>query len=106
MIKTGNALTLFMIKMDFDEVIQVLSLKTRRVILRTIADRPKTLMEIYGGLKKKNILIKYRESVYKALEKLVSVGLVKKTYDKRTVRYKSKFSKINIDLIEEKVKLS
>lgn len=92
--------------MDFNKVIQILSLKTRREILRTIVARPKTLMEIYEELKKKNIPIKYRESVYKALEKLVSVGLVDKTYEKRTVRYKSKFSKINVDLISEKIKLT
>lgn len=92
--------------MDFNKVIQILSLKTRREILRIIVARPKTLMEIYEELKKKNIPIKYRESVYKALEKLVSVGLVDKTYEKRTVRYKSKFSKINVDLISEKIKLT
>ena len=92
--------------MDFEKVIQILSLKTRREILRTIVARPKTLMEIYEELQeKKSIPIKYRESVYKALEKLVSVGLVEKTYEKRTVRYKSKFSKIVVNLINEKLRL-
>ena len=92
--------------MDFEKVIQILSLKTRREILRTIVSRPKTLMEIYEELQeRKSTPIKYRESVYKALEKLVSVGLVEKTYDKRIVRYKSKFSKIVADLINEKLRL-
>jgi len=95
-----------MAQVDFNKVIQVLSPKTRREILRTIIDRPKTLMEIYQELKKKNIPIKYKESVYKALEKLVSVELVEKIYEKRTVFYKSKFSKIGVDLISEKIKLT
>jgi Fe2+ or Zn2+ uptake regulation protein len=95
-----------MTQVNFNKVIQTLSLKTRREILRTIADRPKTLMEIYDELReKKTAPIKYRESVYKALEKLVSVGLVEKIYEKRTVRYKSKFSKIVADLINEKLRL-
>ena len=74
--------------------------------MRTIIARPKTLMEIYEELKKKNIPIKYRESVYKALEKLILVGLVEKIYGKRTVLYKSKFSKINADLVSGKIELS
>lgn len=92
--------------MDFNKVIQTLSTKTRREILRTIiADRPKTLMEIYDELKRKSIPIKYRESVYKALKKLVSVGLVEKIYEEKTVLYKSKFSKVKVDLIKEKMEL-
>lgn len=86
-------------------MIYALSLKTRREIIRTITSRPKTLIQIYEELKKKNVPIKYRESVYKALEKLVSDGLVEKVYDKRTVLYKSKFSKINVDLVSEKIEL-
>jgi len=91
---------------DFNKVIQALSLRTRREILRVIADRPKTLMQIYEELKNKNIPIKYRESVYKSLERLISVGLVKKVYEKRTVLYKSRFSKIKVDLVSETIELS
>lgn len=92
--------------MDFNKVIQALSLRTRREILRVIADRPKTLIQIYKELKNKNIPIKYRESVYKSLERLISVGLVEKVYEKRTVLYKSRFSKIKVDLVSEKIELS
>jgi Fe2+ or Zn2+ uptake regulation protein len=72
-----------MVQMDFDEIIRALFLKTRREIPRSIINRPKTFMQIYGGLKERKIQIKYRESVYNALEKLVSVGLVEKVYKKK-----------------------
>lgn len=76
-------LALLMVQMDFDEIIRALFLKTRREIPRSIINRPKTFMQIYGGLKERKIQIKYRESVYNALEKLVSVGLVEKVYKKK-----------------------
>jgi Fe2+ or Zn2+ uptake regulation protein len=106
MIKTGNNPTLFMSTVDFNKVIQALSLKTRREILRVITGQSKTLIQIYEELRKKNIPIKYRESVYKSLEKLISVGLVEKVYEKRTVLYRSRFSKIKVNLVDEKMELS
>jgi len=103
--KTGNNFALFMTQLDFSKVIKVLSLGTERAILRIIAERPKTVIEVHEELKRRSIPIKYRESVYKALERLVLVGLAEKIYEKRTVRYKSKFSKIKIDLMDEKMEL-
>jgi Fe2+ or Zn2+ uptake regulation protein len=90
-------------ELDFNKTVHILSVKANREILKVIIGNPKTLLQVYKELKSKHAQIKYRESVYKALEKMVSVGLVEKVYNKRIVLYKSKFSKLNIDFINEKI---
>jgi Fe2+ or Zn2+ uptake regulation protein len=94
-----------MVQPSFDKVVKVFVSKGARVVLRAIIDRPKTVMEVHNELKNKSISLKYRESVYKALERLVSAGLAEKIRDNKTIRYKSRFSKIMIDLLQEKLNL-
>lgn len=104
--KTGNSSALFMTQVDFEKMMKVLSLATGRAILRIITHQSKTVKEIHKELGEKGQKIKYRESVYKALERMVAIGLAEKIYEKRIVRYKSKYSKIEVDLLSEKTKLS
>lgn len=90
-----------MSELKFDEVIDVLSRKSGRAILNSILEEPKTVKEVHQELKKNGIDMKYRESVYKALERLVSVGLVEKLNQDKSVRYKSHYSKVLADFLAE-----
>lgn len=90
---------------DFDETVNVLSLKSARVILRSILKSPKTVGEVHYELRDSRASLEYRESVYKALERLVSAGLVEKIHEGRRVRYRSLYSKISADFVREKLDL-
>lgn len=63
---------------EFDEVTDVLSLESARAILRFILKRPKTVKEVQEDLEGTDASLEYRESVYKGLERLGSVGLIEK----------------------------
>jgi len=51
-----------------------------------LENKPQTLDEIHEKLQKKRIYL-YRESTYKAIEKMVDVGLIKKEYDQKKKRF-------------------
>lgn len=53
----------------------------RREILKTISEEPMTVMQVLEELKRRKFEVKYRETVYRALEKLLDAGLVEKYYD-------------------------
>jgi len=81
-------------------VIAALNSRTRIKILRLLAREPKNVKEIFSELsKQEGFRVKYPESIYKALQKLVDCGLVKKYYDReRGLLYSPVCSKIEIDL--------
>lgn len=54
----------------------------RREILKILSKEPMTVIRVLNELKKKRIEIKYRETVYRDLEKLLDAGLVNKYYVK------------------------
>lgn len=88
-----------MSKIPLEKFAKVLSNETNRGILKLLYERAMTNMEIYNELKSKIVC---RESVFKALKKLVDGGLVKKFYDKDDrLYYKILHSKYVIDLIKE-----
>jgi DNA-binding transcriptional ArsR family regulator len=91
---------------DIETTIKALNSKTRREILRILAKGPKTVKEIHKLLKSNiNINLRYRESVLKALGKLVDAELVEKYYEKdKGILYRLKKKQITIDLSEGKVK--
>ncbi len=72
----------------------VLGDKTKVKVLQLLAEKEMTLTEVYKELK-----LKYRESAYKALQKLLSAGLVKRRFDenKKAYFYSSAFKKIRIN---------
>ena len=68
--------------MDIDKVISALNSNLRREILKALATAPKTVNQALEELNKKGVHIKYRETVYRALEKLFDADLVEKYYAK------------------------
>jgi len=92
-------------KPDFQDTIEVLSQESAREILRILDDESKSVKEVFEEMKNSSSSLKYRESVFKSLERMVETGLVEKIKEENRVRYRSLFSKINADLIEEKLDL-
>jgi Fe2+ or Zn2+ uptake regulation protein len=85
--------------MDVDKTISALNSKLRREILKVISKEPMTVIQVLEELKKKGFEVKYRESVYRALEKLVDSELVEKCYIKeKGLCYKLKAKLITVDL--------
>jgi Fe2+ or Zn2+ uptake regulation protein len=82
-----------------ERIFSALSSKTRLEILRILSAKPGSVIQILDELKKRDYGIKYRESVYRALEKLVAAGLVEKYYDKeeRGIKYRLVKTKLEID---------
>jgi len=74
--------------MKAEEVFSTLSSKTRLEILKVLASRSGDLMEIKRALDASGLGIKYRESVYRALDRLASAGLVEKFYDRNEKKIK------------------
>jgi len=89
--------------MDIEKVIKALNSRTRRKILKILSEGPKNVKEISIVLREQySANIRYRESVYKALEKLVDADLVEKFYQKdKGITYRLKRKKITIDLTKE-----
>jgi Fe2+ or Zn2+ uptake regulation protein len=72
----------------------------RREVFRVILDRPCTVLEVFEELKRRGLRIKYRETVYRALEKAVGAGLAEKYYDEgKGLCYRMNTSRLVIDLI-------
>ncbi len=92
-------------KPDFQETLDILSLLSARQILRTIIGEAKTIQEILEELEGAEFPIKYRASVFKSLEKMVSAGLVEKIRKESSVRYRALYSSVTADLIQEKLQL-
>lgn len=87
--------------MKLDKVLFVLKPPTRKAIVRILAEESMTVREVREQLSKQGINLKYRESVYKNLEKLVDSGLVEKTYDKREgMCYRLVKKQLKIDLLD------
>jgi Fe2+ or Zn2+ uptake regulation protein len=76
--------------MDASKIFCALGSKTRLEVLRILAEKPRSNAEVLDELNKRGYQLKYRESTYRALEKLMSAGLVEKYYDKkeRGIRYR------------------
>ena len=51
-------------------------------MLKVLAEEPENVANVMKKWKARGVDIKYRETVYRALEKLVDIGLVDKFYDR------------------------
>jgi len=90
--------------MEIDKVIAALNSKLRREILSIVSKQPMPVIQVLKELKKRRFKVKYRETVYRALEKLVNSGLVEKCYIKeKGICYKLKVKIIKIDLIKGEI---
>jgi Fe2+ or Zn2+ uptake regulation protein len=85
--------------METDKVISALNSEIRREILKIISKESMPVIQVLEELKRKGYRVKYRESVYRALEKLVDSELVEKCYIKgKGLCYRLKFKSLKIDL--------
>lgn len=97
----SNKKTVARCVMEAAEVVAALDSPTRRHILRVLGAHAMTAKEVFLALKRtEEVSISCRESAYKALERLVSTGLVQKLYDAATkaIRYRLVHSEIIIGL--------
>jgi Fe2+ or Zn2+ uptake regulation protein len=90
---------------DFQEALDILSLRSARQILRAIIGKAKSVQEILEELEDTDFPIKYRSSVFKSLEKMVLAGLVEKIREENAVKYRSRYSSVTADLIQGKLNL-
>jgi Fe2+ or Zn2+ uptake regulation protein len=90
--------------MKIGKVISALNSELRREILRIISERPMPVIQVLEELRKKGYTVKYRESIYRALEKLVDSELVEKCYIKgKGLCYRLKVKSVKIDLIKGEI---
>ena len=88
--------------MDITKVISALNSELRREILKILAEKPYTVLEVQSRLKRKGFDVKYRETVYRALEKLVDAELVEKFYVKeKGLCYRLSLTRITIKIRKE-----
>lgn len=98
--------TVKLIVMDIAKVISALNSELRREILKILAEKPYTVLEVQDELKTRGFNVKYRETVYRALEKLVDAGLVEKYYVKeKGICYKLSLTCIIIGVTKESLDL-
>jgi Fe2+ or Zn2+ uptake regulation protein len=85
--------------MDAAQVIFALDSDARRKALQIVAKGPSNVQEVMDALNREGLSIKYRESVYRALELLVEAELVTKQYAKgKGICYQLCAKKITINL--------
>jgi len=88
--------------MDIAKVISALNSDLRREILKILAEEPYTVLEVLNNLKNKGLKVKYRETVYRALEKLVDAELLEKFYVKeKGLCYRLSLTRITIEIRKE-----
>jgi Fe2+ or Zn2+ uptake regulation protein len=90
--------------MDAIKVISALDSELRREILKILAERPSTVVDVLHKLKGKGLNVKYRETVYRALQILVDSGLVEKYYEKeKGLCYRLVVNNITIKIAKDSV---
>lgn len=90
--------------MKIDKTVAALNSELRREILKIISKEPMTVIQVLEELRKRKFEVKYRESVYRALEKLVDSELVEKCYVKeKGLCYKLKVKTLRIDLTKGEI---
>jgi len=88
--------------MDIAKVISALDSDLRREILKILAENSYTVLEVKSRLKSKGFDVKYRETVYRAIEKLVDAELVEKYYVKeKGLCYKLSLTRMTIEITKE-----
>jgi len=93
------------LNMEPEDVFSTLSSRLRIQILKILGNGAMSVNEIQSELTRRGFRVRYRESVYKAVEKLVSIGLVTKYYDstKKSIAYGLQKTRIEVDLKTGKI---
>lgn len=85
--------------METGKVIAALDSDLRRQILKILSKEAMTVVQVLEELKKRNGQVKYRETAYRALEKLLEVGILDKSYIRnKGLCYKLIVRRITIDI--------
>lgn len=93
--------------MDVVKVISALDSELRRELLKVLAERPNTVVGVLHKFKSKGFNVKYRETIYRALEILVDSGLVEKYYEKeKGLCYRLVSNHITIKIAKDSVDIS
>jgi len=90
-----------------ERVFAGLASRIRLDILKILSDEPKTVKSVINELNSQKYNIKYRESVYRSMEKLKDIGLIEKYYDEKnkSITYKLKANKIIYEIDKDKIQL-
>jgi Fe2+ or Zn2+ uptake regulation protein len=93
--------------METGKVIAALDSDLRREVLKILSKEPMSVVQVLEELKKRKLGVRYRETVYRALEKLLGAGLVDKSYVKnKGLCYKLTVSRITLDLATDSLEKS
>lgn len=85
--------------MDPGPLFSALDSDLRREIMMILHSGPRTVTEVLESLIRRKYSVKYRETVYRALEKLSDAGLIEKYYKRdRGLCYELVSSKITIQI--------
>ena len=92
--------------MDAAKVFSALNSVLRREILKILVGTSYTVKEVLNSLRKKGLDVKYRETVYRALEKLVDSEIIEKFYVKeRGLCYTLSSDHITIEISKESIRI-
>lgn len=91
--------------LDLKNASKALSSDTRLKILKILVNNELASIEVYNKYIEKFKGQKQRETIYRALETLLSADILEKKYDneKKSLVYSIKHNQLIIDLIEQKV---
>ncbi len=90
--------------MEINKVVAALDSNIRREMLRILSKDPMNVVEVLEELKRRKFEVKYRETVYRGLEKLLEAGLVDKSYVKnKGLCYKLTANRIIIDVTKDSI---
>ncbi|MDP2788569.1 MAG: transcriptional repressor [bacterium] len=92
--------------LDLKNVSRALSSDTRLNILKILVNNDLSSIEVYNKYVEKFDGKKHRETIYRALETLLSAGILEKKYsnERKNVVYSIKYNQFIIELINQKVK--
>jgi len=92
--------------MDASRIISALDSKLRIEILKILAEKPNNVVGVLQKLRSKGLDARYRETVYRGLEKLADAELVEKYYDKESgLCYKLTSDRFKIEIRRESVSI-
>jgi len=91
--------------MDITKVCKALSSKTRLKILKILVDKKLSASNIYKEYNRIYREKRRRESIYRALEKLVEAEILRKTYNdkEKEIVYELKHKELTINLLDQKI---
>jgi len=90
--------------LNVEDVLKGLGSETRLLIINSLKDNPKSAIEVFNDIATR-AGIKNRETIYRALEKLVEIKILEKRYDlfKKKYVYRVKNDTITLNLLSDQV---